>query len=181
LAPLLFVSPDQINYEVPPDIPPGVASITVDRVGSPLVESGQAINVSYDGAPSFFTVNSQGLAAATAVRVHPDGAQMPVPVYSCTGSSPCKAVPIDVKGDPVMLSLYGTGLQVDRVSVNDSLLCTVNGQGWLVPTYFGPQVQYPGLDQVNLDLPVSLAGYGDIGISCQLTGDPSNVVHVTIE
>src|ERR1700693_2129612 len=92
LAPLLFVSRDQINYQVSPDIPAGVASITVDRAGTPLVECGQAINVDYNAAPSLFTVNNQGLAAAMAVRVHPDGTETPVQVYACNSPSPCMAV-----------------------------------------------------------------------------------------
>lgn len=183
LAPLLFVSKGQINYQVPPDIPDGVASITVDRAGSPPIESGQAILVSYVGAPSLFTVNDRGLAAATAVRVHPDGTQTPVPVYACDAPSPCKAVPIDVKGDPVSLSLYGTGFEVPTVFINASPVCKVNGGAPVSPAYFGPQEQYPGLDQANLLLPASLAGSGDTTISCQNlgAGGPTNVVHVIIQ
>jgi uncharacterized protein (TIGR03437 family) len=89
-----------------------------------------------------------------------------------------------VKGDPVILSLYGTGFEVDTVVVSDSLGCFVNSQAPVDAAYFGPQGQYPGLDQANLSLPAILAGSGDIAISCQLTagpGGPSNVVHVTIQ
>ena len=183
LAPLLFVSADQINYQVPPDIPVGVASITVDRAGTPLIESGQAINVDYNAAPSLFTVNNQGLAAATAVRVHPDGTQTPVQVYACDSPSPCVAVPIDVKGDPVTLSLYGTGFKSPTFSANPHSICTVDSEGPRAPAYFGPEGQYPGLDQANVLLLKSLAGSGNIAISCQSlnTGGPTNIVHVTIQ
>jgi uncharacterized protein (TIGR03437 family) len=183
LAPLLFVSPRQINYQVPPDTPPGVASITVDRAGSPLIESGQAINVDSEGAPSLFTVNDQGLAAATAVRVHPNGTQTQVQVYACDAPSPCHAVPIDVTGDPVILSLYGTGFELDEVSIFTYPVCAVNGGAQIDPAYFGPQGQYPGLDQANLALPASLAGSGDTVIACQNlgVGSPTNAVHVTIQ
>ena len=186
LAPLLFVSPGQINYQVPPDIPDGVASITVDRAGAPVIEAGQAIMDSYDGAPSLFTVNDQGLAAATAVRVHPNGTQTAVPVYACDAPSPCKAVPISVTGDPVILSLYGTGFEVDAVLLNYYAVCTVNSGTPIAPAYFGPQGQYPGLDQANLALPANLAGSGDTTISCQFIGvvggvGPTNSVHVTIQ
>ena len=183
LAPLLFVSPGQINYQVPPDIPPGVASITVVRAGAPIIESGQAINVSADGAPSLFTVNNQGLAAATAVRVHPNGTQTQVQVYACDAPSPCKAVPIDVKGDPVTLSLYGTGFELDEVNIFTYPVCTVNAGDQIDAAYFGPQGQYPGLDQANLALPASLAGSGDTVIACQNVGvgSPTNAVHVTIQ
>ena len=186
LAPLLFVSSDQINYQVPPDLPDGVASITVAPAGSPIIDSGQAINVSWDGAPSFFTVNAEGLASATAVRVHPeDNTQTPVPVVACEGSLPCKPVPIDVSGDPVFLSLYGTGFSKVSDLLDVVLFCSVNGNRAVgTANYFGPQGLYPGLDQVNFVLDGSLAGIGDAAIYCFFTGGPTestNVVHVTIK
>jgi uncharacterized protein (TIGR03437 family) len=186
VAPLLLVSPGQINYEVPPDLPDGVASITIAPAGSPIIDSGQAINVSWDGAPSFFIVNSQGLAAATAVRVHPeDNTLTPVPVFSCEGFSPCRPVPIDVTGDPVFLSLYGTGFSKVTDLLNVVLFCSVNGNREVVTAnYFGPEGVYPGLDQVNIVLDGTLAGIGDAAIYCFFTGGPkesTNVVHVTIK
>ena len=186
LAPLLFVSPGQINYEVPPDLPDGVASIAVAPAGSSIIDSGQAINVSWDGAPSFFTVNGQGLAAANAVRVHPeDNTVTPVPVVTCEGSSRCTPVPIDVSGDPVFLSLYGTGFSKVSNLLDVVLFCSVNGNREVATAgYFGPQGLYPGLDQVNFVLDGSLAGSGDSAIFCFFTGGPTestNVVHVTIK
>jgi uncharacterized protein (TIGR03437 family) len=183
LAPLLYVSPNQINYQVPPDISDGVASIAVAPVGSPAVESGEAINVSWDGAASFFTLNQHGLAAATAVRVHPGGMQTPVTTAACTSAGGCKPVPIDVTGDPVYLSLYGTGFETPNL-LDVILYCSINNQPASVVDFVGPQGQYPGLDQVNLRLASSLAGSGDSVVSCYFTGGPSetiNEVHITIK
>jgi uncharacterized protein (TIGR03437 family) len=179
VAPLLFVSLGQINYQVPPGIRPGVASISVVRSDLPLDDSGQALLVSYDGAPSFFTVNPEGLAAANAVRVHHDHSQTRVPVIACK-SSPCTAVPIDVTGDPVYLSLYGTGFDLSDIYLA-SLNCSANGKIDLPVTYYGPQGYFPGLDQINVKLPSSLAGSGDTIVSCVLGSTGTNAVHLLIK
>jgi uncharacterized protein (TIGR03437 family) len=180
LAPLLFVSPGQINYQVPPDIRPGVASISIARGDGQPDDSGQALLVSYDGAPGFFTVNAGGLAAATAIRVHHDHTQSPVPVIACHKLSPCTAVPIDVTGDPVYLSLYGTGFEVPSTNLL-GFTCTANGSVSLHVTYYGPQGYFPGLDQINIKLPSSLAGSGDTAVSCVLGSTGTNAVHRLIK
>jgi uncharacterized protein (TIGR03437 family) len=75
---------------------------------------------------------------------------------------------------------------VDAVLLNYYAVCTVNSGTPIAPAYFGPQGQYPGLDQANLALPANLVGSGDITISCQFIGvvggvGPTNSVHVTIQ
>jgi uncharacterized protein (TIGR03437 family) len=49
--------------------------------------------------------------------------------------------------------------------------------------YVGPQGQYAGLDQVNVQLPASLAGSGTVNVvvKTQDTGVTSNVVTVDIQ
>ena len=113
LAPLAFVSPAQINYLFPP-WPTSAGSrfynptITIEHVGKPFIPKGISAPTVPE-APGFFSVGSSGLAAALAVRVSSDGIQTPVPVFDCS-QSPCTAVPIDTSGDPVYLSLFGTGI-----------------------------------------------------------------------
>src|SRR5262249_20446469 len=60
---------------------------------------------------------------------------------------------MDDKGDQVYLVLYGTGLRhAGSVSVS------LNGTN-LPVVFFGPQGEYPGLDQINVGpLPAGLAG-----------------------
>ena len=52
-------------------------------------------------------------------------------------------------------------------------------------TYAGTQGRYPGLDQVNLQLPSSLAGRGDTVIQCYFqTNDfkgMTSAVHISIQ
>ncbi len=165
LAQLLYVSPAQINYVSPPgtyleSIVYANPAIGIERVGSPFVAKGLVLPAALE-EPTFFTVDSSGVAAATAVRVSANGVQTPVPVFDCS-TSPCSAVPIDLSGDPVYLSLYGTGM--DYTSPGGLPATFTCGGGTVV--YWGPQGVVPGLDQVNLLL--SRASSGAEKIFCQM-------------
>jgi uncharacterized protein (TIGR03437 family) len=43
----------------------------------------------------------------------------------------------------------------------------VSGSLSLPVTYAGPQKQYPGMDQINVRLPASLAGSGTVSVTCE--------------
>jgi len=47
--------------------------------------------------------------------------------------------------------------------------------------YAGPQPQYPGLDQVNIIIPRSLAGAGEVPITLTLDGQTANVVTINLK
>src|SRR5437870_10013380 len=61
--------------------------ITIDNGTTPVIEGTQATAIT-DIVPGFFTVDGRqnGVAAASAVRVLPDGKQQPVVVFSCKGA-----------------------------------------------------------------------------------------------
>jgi uncharacterized protein (TIGR03437 family) len=104
-----------------------------------------------------------------------------VPVVSCSFFG-CFPVPIDLSGDPVYLSLYGTGF---GSATTASVTCTVAGQNALV-TYAGPQMQAQGLDQLNMLLPRALAGMGTVPVSCffgseGVNGIPANALQISIK
>ena len=152
LAPLLYVSPGQINYLLLSTDP--FAWVSIERVGSPYVPQGVAVPL-VPLAPGLYSLPS-GLAAATAVTFAPDGTPVELP-----GA-------IDLSGPPVYLSLYGTGF--DAATNADS---SCSATGLVMPaTYAGPQGEFPGLDQVNVLLPKSLAGTGAIRITCSF-GNPA--------
>jgi uncharacterized protein (TIGR03437 family) len=110
-------------------------------------------------APSLFSVGAD-LAAASALSITPY-AEVSIPVISCAGTA-CTAVPIDLSGPPVYLSLYGTGFDLATTAGSS---CAIAGQV-LPATYAGPQEEFAGLDQLNMLLPASLAGTGATSISC---------------
>ncbi|MGH7187514.1 MAG: hypothetical protein ACREIB_14700, partial [Pseudomonadota bacterium] len=79
LAPLFFVSPTQINYQMPPGTAVGAATITVTS-GDGAIFTGTAQIAPV--APGLFSANAsgQGVAAAVALRIKADGAQSFEPV-----------------------------------------------------------------------------------------------------
>jgi uncharacterized protein (TIGR03437 family) len=169
LAPLLYVSPTQINYLIPSGIVWPFASVSVEHDGTPLTEEAIAVPVG-PSAPGLYTLNSAGLAAATALRVASDGTQTNVPVFSCSAVT-CAAVPINVTNGTVYLTLYGTGFTVNYdgspLSPPGSYPVGCDVGGVVVPvSYAGAQNQDPGLDQINLQLPSSFAGSGDVVVEC---------------
>jgi uncharacterized protein (TIGR03437 family) len=158
LASLSYISPTQINYVMPSSDP--FAWISIERVGSPWVAQGVSVPINALAA-GLFTLGD-GLAAASAVRIS-GHAEVPVAVTACAGSI-CTSVPIDLSGAPVYLSLYGTGFALAATSRST---CSIAGQTLSV-AYAGPQMQLAGLDQINVLLPVTLAGAGNASVSCSL-------------
>ena len=87
--------------------------------------------------------------------------------------------PIDlsVEGDVVVLQLFGTGLR-GRQNLSD-VRVTIGGVDCSV-LYAGPQNQFPGLDQLNVQLPASLRGAGVVDVVVEIEGGEANVLQVRI-
>jgi uncharacterized protein (TIGR03437 family) len=172
-ATLLYASPDQINFLVPAATAVGTATITVNGTLSGKTLSAQVEIAAL--APALFSVGAD-IAAADVVDVALDGTQ----TYGLTftvQSGTFAPAPIDVtQPGQVYLELYGTGF--DAASAGST---TVEVQGVAVPvTYSGPQPTIAGLDQINIQLPPSLAGTGVASVSVSIGGHTSNAVYVTI-
>jgi uncharacterized protein (TIGR03437 family) len=171
LAQLFFVSPTQVNFLVPEATAEGLAALNIDDGHLPFVE-GLRATVIQMLAPAFFTVDGTGAgaAAATAVRVLPNGTEIPVPVFSCTNGR-CNTLPIDLSQGPIYLSLYGTGFRHRSANPNGVPLagCQIQNQ---IPfaTYAGPQGLLPGLDQLNLRLP-QVSEPGETDVVCRFSVD----------
>ena len=175
-AGLLFVSPTLINFEVPAGTTPGAAAVRIDNGVSQASATVQVQRV----APGLFVINDLNIAAATAIRVvFPTNSQGPVDVFRCgdTAAS-CRLVPIDPGVDaPVYLSFYGTGISGGSSPAG----VTVTIGGVTVPaSYAGPQSQFPGLDQVNVQLPLSLHGAGVVDVTVTVDGVTSNPVKIDV-
>jgi uncharacterized protein (TIGR03437 family) len=175
-AGLIFVSPTQINFEIPAETATGPATVRIDNGGPPIPVPVQIQKI----APALFSLNDLGVAAATAVQVViPTEIQSPVPVFQCFGTAAsCRLVPIALGIDtPVYLSFYGTGIR-GRASV---LTVRVRiGNVDIMAMYAGQQTQFPGLDQVNVPLPLALRGAGDVNVTVTVDGVASNVVKINI-
>lgn len=179
-APLFFVSPKQINFHVMPDLAPGLANLTfINGYGS---ESFGEINLA-PVAPGLFGANANGtgVAAAVILRISPNGSQvfLPVSVFNPV-SMLFEAIPIDqgLPGDQSFLILFGTGIRAAGVSSN--VFATIGGVQVEV-LYAGPQIDFTGLDQINLVLPATLTGSDDVEIRLIASGIESNSVMIRIK
>jgi uncharacterized protein (TIGR03437 family) len=161
---------------VPPDVASGAAQLAITS-GDGTVTTG-SVQIA-EVAPGLFVLNTANLAAATAIRYSTDGTQTVEPVYSLTSAQAVVASPIDLGSatDQVYLTLYGTGIQAAGTA---GVTVTANGTP-LTVQYAGPQGTYAGLDQVNVLLPRSLAGAGNITLKITAAGIASNAVQIVIK
>jgi uncharacterized protein (TIGR03437 family) len=179
LAPLFYVSPTQVNYQMPPGTQPGLVTVTItagDGAISTATEHARIV------APSLFTANAtgSGVAAAYAVRVR-NGVQTNLPVarFDATRNQYVPE-PLDfgAPGDRVFLILYGTGIRKRSDVANVRALI---GQNHVVADFAGEAPGYVGLEQINLLLPRVLIGRGEIEVSLTVDGFTVNPVKVAIK
>ena len=156
-APLFFVAPTQINYQIPPGMSAGDATVIVTSNNE--VVTTDVVKIAAV-APGLFTANSSGtgLAAATVLRVKADGSQTYEPVVRFDQTqNKIIAVPIDLgpETDQVFLLLFGTGWR-NRSSVATTS-CKIGGTSSEI-LYAGPQGGFVGLGQSNVRIPRGLKG-----------------------
>jgi uncharacterized protein (TIGR03437 family) len=179
-APLFFVAPAQVNYQVPPGTAAGPALVTITSSDG-KVSSGTTLISAL--APGLFSANAdgQGVAAAVALRVKADGAQSFEPVSRFDAAqNKFVAAPIDLgpEGEQVFLLLFGTGLR------GHAGLPTVKVKigGVDAETLFlGPQGGFVGLDQGNIRIPRSLAGRGEVDVVATAGAKTANIVSVNVK
>lgn len=172
-APLAFVSPTQITFGVPSTAAAGNAKVSITGPNGTQTANNIVIAAV---SPALFTLNGSGLAAASAISVSATGAQTEVPVYSIASDGSFVAAPINVGNGAVYLTLYGTGIAAAGTS---GVTAKVNGVTANV-LYAGPSA-YTGVDQVNLQLPSSLAGKGNVNILLTASGIQANAAQITVQ
>ncbi len=178
-AELFFVSATQVNYQVPPGVAAGTASVTVSLNGDPVSTGTVPITAVSPGLYTA-TADGKGVAAALAVTIHADGTSSFIDTFKCTSATSCAAVPIGLGSstDTVVLELFGTGIRGRSSLANVSAKI---GSTAVPVSYAGAQGVYVGLDQVNIVLPKTLAGTGAANVSLTIDGQTANVVAISIQ
>ncbi len=179
LAPLFFVSPFQINYQVPPGTALGPATVTITG-GDGKVSVGNVQIAAV--APSLFSADSsgQGVAAGYVVRQRDGVEQAPEPIIQLDAQGKVEARPIDLgpETDQVFLILYGTGIR-HRISLA-AVTVSLGGVNTEV-LYAGPAPGFVGLDQINIRVPRSLAGRGTVSVVLTVDNRSANPLQVRIK
>jgi uncharacterized protein (TIGR03437 family) len=111
------------------------------------------------------------------VRVHANGSQTLDLTFQCDSSGQnCTNAPINFGSDQLVLVLYGTGIRGFSSSVQATI-----GNVSLPVAYAGAQPIAPGLDQINVPLPASLQGRGQLFLAVTVDGQTTNMVQVAFQ
>lgn len=174
-APLFFVSPGQINFQVPrttaattiaPSVPSATALIEVFSNGQ-LIRAG-AFQIA-PNVPGVFTINASGTGAAAALDAF-------------TGT-PAPFNARQANGQPNIIAVFGTGLGVDATDVEGnvagSVEATIGGQGAPV-SYAGRAPGFVGLNQLNITLPADITP-GTHTLVISRNGIPSREVTIVVQ
>jgi uncharacterized protein (TIGR03437 family) len=174
-APVIFVSPGQVTFQVPSTVAAGMATVTVASPGSTQTASNVVIA---PVAPAVFTVNGNALVAGYAVRVSASGAQTTEPAYALNAQGSFSAAPINLGSstDTVYLTIYATGVQAAGQA---NVSVTVNGVN--APVLYAGSAGFTGVDQVNVVLPASLAGSGTVALQLTASGIAANTVQIAVQ
>jgi uncharacterized protein (TIGR03437 family) len=176
LAPLFAVSPGQVNLLVPSGLAAGPATFTVLN-GSTTTVTGSLTVAS--SAPGLYTMNSDGagVAAADAFTITASKQVNYQTLFTCDASVArgCLPAPLSLGAatDTLYVELYGTGIHGAA-----SVQCYVAGQS--VPVVYAGASGYAGEDQVDISIPRSLAGTGDVRVYLVADGVASNAVALNI-
>lgn len=174
-ARLFYVSPGQVNYEIPAGSSTGNTTVTIAAGDG---TSSSAVVPIATVAPGLFALNADGLVAATVLRVKADGIQSSEDVFQVDGATQ-QVVPREIDlgppSDQVYLIVFGTGFRFHQSDVSVELA------GMPTPVlYAGPQGFFAGLDQMNLSVPRTLLGMGRVPMRVVVDGVAANMVNITI-
>jgi uncharacterized protein (TIGR03437 family) len=180
LAPLFFVSAGQINFLIPTGTAPGDATIIITG-GDGRRSTGRAKIETV--APGLFSANSNGVgvAAAVVLRIKANGDRVYEPVSAFDSAQQrFVAVPIDLgpSTDAVYVLFYGTGIRFRSGLAGVTANIGGTNAGVL---YAGGDTGFTGLDQINVLLPRSLAGSGEVDVVLTVDGKTANTVKIHVK
>jgi uncharacterized protein (TIGR03437 family) len=174
MAPLFYVSPSQVNYQIPGTVALGAATVTVTAENGTSVYAPTTLT---SLAPAVFAMNSTNLVAATALCVSSGGTETnEYPYQVVNGAIVAKALNLSGCAKTV-LQIYATGMDQATAS---GVTAIIGGTAATVESA-GPEGSWPGLDQIDVDVPASLAGRGRVPLTLSAGGMTSNTAYVTIQ
>jgi len=172
LAPLFFVSPGQVNYQIPAGTAAGPAALIVISSDGRVSTGVTPIAAT---APALFSRDQSGSGSAAAVDAF-TGADEP---FSATRAN----------GEPNIIAFFGTGLGEDATDVEGNVSASVDAKLGTDPAsppgipatvlYAGRAPGFVGLNQINVMLPMGIAP-GIYRIFIRRNGVQSNLVTITI-
>jgi uncharacterized protein (TIGR03437 family) len=178
-APLFFVSPGQINFQVP-RLPPGPNQLTIQQ---DAFSTTVTVTVT-PFAPALFTTNSQGTGQAAALIA--GTAALAAPAGKSHTSHPVK------KGDFILLYCTGLGDVFNGPDPGDPAPSDPPAETVVKPTvaiggvpahvsFAGLAPGFAGLYQVNVQVPAAASSGSAVPVVLKIGGVASNTVTIAIE
>jgi len=153
-AQVLYASPDEVTFLVPPDLASGTAVVTVTNAEG---FQSNAVATIIRVAPGVFTVGGDGVGEGVLLN-----------------ADSLAAGPFDPADGRLRLSVFATGVRnASHVSIN------IAGAAINVETVASSQ-SLPGLDEIHFAVPAELRGAGGVSLSVSADGVESNKVTVNI-
>jgi uncharacterized protein (TIGR03437 family) len=173
-ANLFFVDAEQVNWQIPPGTAAGPAIVTTTSGnGTATTDIFEVAPV----APGIYGIDATGSGPAAAY-ILPGGQY----TFTCASAYNCTNTPIDVSSGGTYLILFGTGIEgYTNPVVANFTDQSGNALASSTVSYAGAQGQYTGLDQVNVQLPASLAGAGLVNVNLTVDAQTSNTLQVQIQ
>ncbi|MEP7270579.1 MAG: hypothetical protein ABI882_03705 [Acidobacteriota bacterium] len=178
-AALFFVSPQQVNFEIPDNVAPGPAMVTVES-GDGTISSLTLTIISV--APGIFSANFDGEGPASGFALHAIGNDR---IYESTAmfdamtgryiTAPSKFGP---PPEELYLVLFGTGFR-RRTDLTAVTVTLGNVAGDVA--YAGTHEVFVGLDQINVRLPRILEGRGEVEVVVRVDGLTANTVRIRFQ
>ena len=161
-APLYYVSPTQINAQIPYGLAPGSATMLVMASGSPTVT--QAVTIAA-AAPGIFTADSSGTGPGAILRG--DDYQV------VSQSAPTQT--------GAFISIYCTGLG-ELANASTAILPQVSvGNIAAQVTFSGLAPGFAGLYQVNVQIPAGVAPGSAVPVILTSAGVSSNTATIVVQ
>src|ERR1022692_3419911 len=164
-APLVYVSPGQINLVVPGGLTVGTATVLIRSTTLGSTKSGTALVVA--SAPGIFTSDASGAGPGAILNAVTYG---PAPFLVQTPGSG-QGNPTDTR---TRIAVYGTGLRYAEIVTAQAQ--DTAGSYPLTVEYAGVAPGFFGLDQVNLLLPPDLDRADTVSLTLAADGSAANVV-----
>jgi uncharacterized protein (TIGR03437 family) len=100
------------------------------------------------------------------------------PAYAVNAQGSFSAAPLNMGAatDKVYLAIYATGVQAAGMA---NVTVTVNGVS--TPVLYAGSAGFSGVDQINVQLPASLAGSGTVALQVTASGLAANTVQIAIQ
>ncbi len=180
LAPLFFVSPEQVNFLVPPESATGSATVRATTADGRTIAGWIELKAL---APGIFSANADGhgLAAAQVVYTPPVGPrrlELTFRFDETTGRNVTVPISLGDEATTVALELFGTGF--GATSSIGAVEVTIGREPAEV-LFAGQQGEFAGLDQINVIIPQSLRGRGQVDVQVTVDDVEANPVQIYLQ